>query len=236
MKTNKIIHWSLWLFGELILNSAILIFRGDESREILALNMVISSFVFGLIFFKFRAPWIDLGDQSKRTVGSMGISWFGISMYSMTAIGFIIFAELRFELPFLTQLIFHVGLLFILLLILLLAGQSGDQVSALYHVQVENRKGVNEMKRAVNDLITVFNEVPDLPPDFRQRIFLVQENLKFLSPTDNMEGHEMENEFINAIRSLHFMTADYVNKSEQIERQLEKAEQIYLNRKSIFSA
>jgi hypothetical protein len=68
-----------------------------------------------------------------------------------------------------------------------------------------------------------------------QKINLLEESLRFISPTENSEAHELERSFAETINAIRFDLQDYSLNTEQIENNLKKCERLYNNRKQIYS-
>jgi hypothetical protein len=234
MSTKKILSWLLLLFGEAIIIAAFILFRGNTPNEILVLNIVVTSFVFGIFYLNYAAPWIDLKEKTHKRVGALGIAWFVVWLYAIAAILFMFIANM-YEFSFELQLIIHGGLLFFFLLGMWLAGHAADQVKEVYHIETENRSGILEMKKAMQNLINKINETADLPDIFVQRVKALEESLRFISPTENSEAHELEQSFVEITNEIKFALLDFSMNEEQIENNLKKIERIYQNRKNIYS-
>jgi hypothetical protein len=235
MSIKTIFSWLLLLFGEIIIVTAFILFRGNTSDDIFILNIVVSSIIYGLFFCNYRAPWIDFNDKTQRQIGALGISWFATWFYAIFAIATMLLANLELQFVFTTQLIIHCILLFILLLWLLLAQHSADKVKEVYEQQTANRNGIIEMKKAVNQLKDKMSETTGMPVDFTRRINALDESLRFISPTENEEAHSLENSFIETVNAIRSALTDYSLNTEQIEINIKKCERIYQNRKQIYS-
>ncbi|MDR2292076.1 MAG: hypothetical protein LBE11_01200 [Prevotellaceae bacterium] len=231
MNTKNIFSWLLLLFGEAIIIVGFVLFRGNTPDDILVLNIVVSSLVYGLFFCNFRAPWIDLKDKSQKQIGAIGITWFAIWFYAIAAIA-VMFAA---NFPFTVQLLIHCGLLFLLLLWLSFSRHSANKVAEIYQEQTVSRNGILEMKKAMLALKDKISETAELPDSFIQRVNSLEENLRFISPTENAEAHDMENSFVKTIESIRFALQNYSLNAEQIENNLKKCERLYQNRKNIYS-
>ena len=232
MSTKSILSWLLLLFGEAILITAFILFRGNTPNEILVLNMVVSTIVYVLLFLNFRAPWIDLKDKSQKQVGAIGISWFVAWSYAIAAVAVMLLAS---ELSFNIQLIIHCVLLFFLLLGIFLVHHASDKVKEVYQIETTNRNPIVEMKKAMQNLKDKISETADLPDAFIQRINALEEGLRFISPTENSEAEEMERAFIQITNELRFAISDFSMNEEQITNNLKKLERTYQNRKNIYS-
>jgi multisubunit Na+/H+ antiporter MnhC subunit len=235
MNTKKIFGWLLLFFGIALIITTYILFRGNLADNILALNIVVSSVIYFMFFTGFRAPWIDLKDKFQKQVGTLGISWKFIWFYSFFAIATMIVCNVALNLLFSTQLIIHGVLLFFLLLGMLLSLHASDKVQEVYTQETFNRNGIFEMKKAITNLKDKINDLSDLPEYFTNRVNTIEENLRFISPTENAEAHNLEQKFISTINDIAFAVSNFSMNEEAIENNLKKVERIYQNRKSVYS-
>ena len=235
MNTKKIMSWLLFLFGEALIIAAFLSLQGNLPDDILILNIVVVSIVYGLFFIDILVRWIDFKDKSQRRVGSMGVRWLVTWLYAIVAIAVIIAANVGYDLTFSAQLIIHGVLLFLLFLGLLGALHVSDKVQQVHQIETANRSGVTEMKKAMVNLKDKINETSNLPEDFIRKINALEESLRFISPTENSEAYELERTFIDTIHAIAFALTNYSLNEQQIEHNLKKCERIYQNRKQIYS-
>jgi hypothetical protein len=235
MNTKNLLSWLLLLFGEAIIIAAFILFRGNTPDDILVMNIVVSSLIYGLFFCNFRVPWIELKDKSKKQIGAIGISWFAAWLYAIAAIAFMLCANLVYELSFTIQLIVHCILLFFLFLLVLLSGRSADKVAEVYQQETQKRNGISEMKKAMQALKDKISETAGLPTNFTQQVNGLEEGLRFISPTENSEAYDLERSFVETIDAIRFALQDYSLNAEQIENNLKKCERIYNNRKQLYS-
>ena len=235
MNVRNLLSWLLFIFGEAIIITAFILFRGNTPDDILTMNIIVSSLVYGLFFFNYGTPWIDLKDKSQKQVGAMGINWFAAFSYAIFAIGVIVISSFVYELSFTVQLIIHCVLLFFLLLSLLFSRISAGKVQEVYQQEVKNRGGINEMKVAINSLKDKMNELSDIPESFTQRINALEENVRFISPANNNEAYDLERSFAKTVNDIKFAISDFSMNEERIESNLNKIERIYQNRNNIYS-
>jgi hypothetical protein len=235
MSTKKILWWLLLLLGEAVLIAAFILFRGETPTNIHTLNIVASSLIFGLFFMSFQIPWIDLQDKSQKQIGALGISWFAVWIYAIAAIAAMLVSNLVFDFSFSTQLIIHATLLFFLLLGIWLSSHTADKVQEIHKQETQNRSRIIEMKAEMRSLKDKMNEINELPEYFTKRINSLDENLRFISPINNVEATEMECTFITTLNEIKFAISDFAMNEERIENSLKKAERIYQNRKNIYS-
>ena len=235
MNTKKLLWWLLLLFGEVLIITAFILFRGNLNDNILVLNIIVASLVYLLFFWGYRAPWINLNDKSQKQIGSLGISWKVIWLYSFFAITAMVICNLILSFPLLVQLIIHGILLFFLLLGVYLSIKTSDKVGDVYLQEMANRSGINEMKVAVRKMKDKMNDIANLPEDFINRINTLEENLRFISPSDNEDAHDLEHSFSQTVGDITFSISNFSMNKEAIEGNLKKLERIYQNRKQIYS-
>ena len=70
MDTKKIVSFIVLLGGEAINIAAFILFRGSLAPDVLVLNIVVSSVIYGLFFLDILVPWINLNDKQGKKVGS----------------------------------------------------------------------------------------------------------------------------------------------------------------------
>lgn len=235
MSTKNTLSWLLLFFGEAIIISAFILFRGETADDILTLNIVVSTIVYGMIFLSFRTPWINLKDKTQKQVGALGIRWYIIWLYAVCAIVTMIAANIALELVFTTQLIIHCTLLFFLFLGMLASRHSADKVKEVYEQQTAHRHGITEMKNAMRDLKDKMIGMSNLPDYFIQQINTTEENLRFLSPSNNQEAYGLEHSFVETINEIEFAISNYAMNEERITDNLKKLERTFQNRKSVYS-
>lgn len=218
-----------------MLIAAFIVFSGNLANNILALNIVASSIIFGLFFVDFLAPWIDFEDKSQKQVGSLGVRWLVTLLYATAAVTVMVVGNIVYSTAFSTQLIIHGVLVFLLLLGLLGAAYASDKASQVYEVESANRYGIAELKKAASALKDKISETADLPENFINRVNSLAEDLRFISPTENREARRLEQSLANAINAIGLALPNYTLNEQQIERNLKKCEQLYQHRKHVYS-
>ncbi|MDR2914118.1 MAG: hypothetical protein LBV74_04705 [Tannerella sp.] len=235
MDAKKILSWIALLGGEAVIIAAFILFRGGLADNILVLNIVVSSLVYGLFFVDVLVPWIDLGDKSQKKVGSLGLRWFFTWMYAIAAIAVMLVANWAYEWSFTLQMIVHCVLLFLLVLGFIASFSASDKVQKVYQQETQNRSGINEMKTAMRNLKDKMSDADGLPESFTNRIDLLEEGLRFISPSNKEEAYGLENSFSKIVSDISFAISNYSMNEEAIESNLKKLEQINQNRKSVYS-
>jgi hypothetical protein len=235
MTTKNTLSWLLLLFGEGIIITAFILFKGETPTDILVLNIAAGSLVYGLFAFNFRTPWINLKDKSQKQVGALGINWLTTWSYAVFAAGLIATGYFVPELTFAIQLFIHLAFLFFLFLWLLLSRHSADKAAEVYMQETQNYNGINDMKSAMRRLKDKMNDLPELPGSFTNRINSLEEGLRFISPANNEEAYNLERSFTNTLGDISSAIPSYSMNEAEIENNLKNLERIYQNRKNIYS-
>jgi hypothetical protein len=235
MDTKKILSWIAMLGGEAIIIAALVLFRGNLADNILVLNIIVSSLIYGLLFIDILVPWIDFGDKSQKKVGSIGLRWFFTWFYAILAIAVMFACNVAYDCPFKSQIIIHCVLIFLLLLGFIAVIHSSDKVRDVYQQETFNRNGIIELKKAVTNLKDKMSDLSGLPENFIGRIHSLEDSLRFISPSNSPEAHHLEQQFITIINDIAFAVSNFSMNEERIENNLKKCERIYQNRKQIYS-
>lgn len=235
MDIKKILSIIALLGGEAIIIAAFLLFRGSLPIDIFVLNIVVSSIVYGLFYLDILVPWIKLNDKAGRKVGSLGVRWFITWFYSVLAISIMLVGNITYGWSFSLQIIIHSVLFFLLILGIIASLHSGDKVQEVYQQEAFNRNGINEMKDAMRGLKDEMNDLSNLPEYFISKINTLEDNLRFISPTENPEAYILEKQFISVIKNIEFAISNYSMNEDSIGSNLKKAERIYQNRRNIYS-
>ena len=235
MDTKKTISWLSLLLGETLIITAFILFRGNQTDNILALNIVVSTIIYGLFFVDILIPLVDYNDKSSKTIGSIGVRWLATWLYAIIAVAAMIISNIALDLVFSTQLIIHGILFFLLLLGFVAALHSSDKVNEVYAQETANGNGVNEMKSAMQGLKYIISNNSELPDYFLNRINELEKDLRFISPSNNPEANELEYSFIDTLNNISIEIYDFAMNEESIKSNLRKCEWIYQRRKNIYS-
>lgn len=235
MDTKKILSWIALIGGEAIIIAAFTLFGSKLANDIFVLNILISSLIYGLFFVDVLVPWVDLSDKSQKKIGSLGLRWFFTWLYAIAAISVMVLGNVAFEWSFSLQIIIHSILLFLLILGFVASITSSDKVKEVYKQETLNRSGIIEMKNAMRNLKDKITDLSSLPDSFITRVNTLEESLRFISPSNSNEAYDLEHNFTNTIHEITIAVSNYSMNEEKIENNLNKAERIYQNRKSIYS-
>jgi hypothetical protein len=234
MNAKKIFSLLLALFGEALLIFCFLHFGKNLQSEILTLNIVVFTIIYCLVFVDFLFPWINLKDKSQKQIGSIGLRWFFTFFYVILAIGVVIVFNSVKPIDYTNQIIIHGILFFFLLLGMYMAFSSSDKVSEGYEEEKQNRDRIDEMKKATKELQLKLDAM-NIPTEIVTRINELQENLRYLSPSNSKVAIGLENKFIEEMRALSSFFADNPLNIEKIISNIKNCERTYKERKQVFS-
>lgn len=223
------------LLGEVVIIASFLLWRGELSTNILALNMLVSSLIYCLFFVDILIPWVNWSDKAQRSIGSMGLRWFVTWVYAAFAVTIMLVCNLWLDASFKLQLILHCVLFVLLLLGFTGVLHASGKVAEKYMQENQSRQGLQEMKQAVRGLKETAEGCTQLSAVCLRRINDLEDGLRFLSPSDHWEAHSLERQFIETVESIAAALPGYVANQEKIDTALKKAERLYANRKSMYS-
>ena len=235
MDSKKILSVIAIIGGEALLVTAFFLFKGETPDNIFILNLVVSSLIYCLMFFDVLIPWIAPGDRSGKRLGSMGIRWVFTGIYTVAAIALMLLANLVFEWEFQIQLIAHCALAFVLLLSIVGLMHASDKISSVYAEQQEQRRGLDSIKMAVSALSDKAALEPGLPEIYREKVALIEESVRFISPSDSPEAAELESRIEETVRELTACLHDSATYSGRLDQLILKVERQLQKRKSVYS-
>lgn len=233
MNLKTVLSWIAFVVGEAVIVAAFYLWLGDLQTEIFALDLTVTTIIYFLSFIDMLFPWLRTGDKSHRIFGSMGIRWFTVGLYSLLAIAAMVVSGML-ELEFTTRLIIQCALLFLLLLGFVAIVNSSDRVANVHREQAVRIAGVARMRDAVSEVMEEAIS-KGLPEDIVARISELNDNMRYISPSDTPEASDIEAKFIAAIMKVRSGLSDYRLNRDSISEDLSAAERLYKRRKSVYS-
>lgn len=235
MKTKDILSWLAFVLGAAIIFGLFFIFMKDMPNDLFVLNLLVSLLVYALFFVDVLVPWVDWGDKSKRRIGSMGLRWVVTWIYAILAIVSMFVCNKLYNVEFPVQLIIHGILLLILVLGISGALHASDKVASVYDKETALQVGLTEMRCAIRELKQIVYESSGISQEVRSKIESIEEELRYLSPSDNPEAAVLEKQFSEIVRDLCLNVNSYSGDSDRIISLLRKADYVLKSRKSIYS-
>lgn len=235
MNAKKIFSLLLVILGEALIILCFLHFGRNVQTDILTLNIVVSSIIYCLIFIDIILPWVDFKDKSQKSIGSIGLRWFFTFFYMLIAIGAMVIFNTVKHIPFTSQMIIQGILLFFLLLGFFMAFSSSDKVREVYVEEKQNRDRVDEMKKVTKEVQLKIDQMKNIPTDIVIKMNDLQENLRFLSPSNNSNAYELETKFVEEMRALNGCFFDIPMNLEKINDNIQNCNRTLKERKQVFS-
>ncbi|HIZ87003.1 MAG TPA: hypothetical protein IAC03_02450 [Candidatus Coprenecus pullistercoris] len=236
MKPKTVLSVIALLLGEAVIIGGFFLWRGEDTPDnIFALNIVVSSIVYCLCFVDVLFPWIRQKDASGRQVGSLGLRWTVTGLYALSAICAMLILNKAMDAAFLTQLIVHAILIFLLILGFVAVFQSSGKVAEVHSVQTGQRQGVTEMGHAVTALEEALYDCPGVPQDLIDKVRELKESIRYISPSNNPEACGQERQFVETIEQAAGRLYDFEHNREDVERAVIKAGRILRSRKEAYS-
>lgn len=235
MNGKKIFSLLLVLFGEALIIFCFLHFGKNVKSEILTLNIIVSTVIYCLVFVDVIFPWVNLKDKSQKQIGSIGVRWFFTFLYLILAIGFMLFFNTAEPIHFTDQIILHCILFFLLLLGLFMAFSSSEKVREVYIEEKQNRDRIDEMRKVTKELQLKLDAMNNIPPEIIISINELQENLRYLSPSNNSDAILLEEKFVEEVRVLSDCFSDDLLNMEIVIYNIKNCERTLDERKQFFS-
>lgn len=234
MKTKSALSVITFLAGLGILVACFFIWKGEAQTNVFALNLAVSTLIYCLLFMDMLTPWIDLSDKSQKQVGSLGMRWLVTGLYTVLAVGAMFAFQYAWPADFTLQLIVHCVLLFCMCCGFVMAFSMSDKVAEVQQKELEDRNGINRMKKAMAKVQDSLADQANIPTELAAKISEVAESLRYISPSGNPDAAEYENEFVKLARDLESALASSQRDKERIETLTKKLSRTVQNRKNIY--
>lgn len=221
------------LFGLLVLALGLamvvmlnFLFGGHLPNNILTLNIIVSCLVFISFCCPLLVKWDKSEDKIGTWVGTLGLNIWAYTVYGVLAILAIILMnmtgamEITGPVPFKYQFLVHAGLLLFLIFTRFGSSAIAEQVENVYKKEESLKAGREDMKSALRRLQDAVFVCDAAAPDVRQKIDALQEDLRFLSPANNREAQELEQEFVEKVNALIPAFINYKMNEDSIIKQV----------------
>jgi len=234
MKSRTLLSWLALLGGVAIIVAAYIIWRGEAPANILTLNIVVTTFLWCLLFVDILVPWVDWSDASHRTIGSTGVRWFFTWTYIILAVGAIVMCNTVWKASFNLQLIIHCALIVGLVLGIVAVLHTSDKVAEVYAQEKTLRSGVVNIRQAYADMRAAFDDCQEAATAHAVKLEEIGEAVRYMSPSNNPEAIEYERQFSEIARSMPTLLYDYKMNSQVIKSDLDKAARLLKYRHNIY--
>jgi hypothetical protein len=235
MNFNKTLPVLLLLFGEVLLIISFLYFGQNTQTDILVLNIIVSSLIYFITLSDIIFPFINLYDKSQKQIGSIGLRWFFTFLYQISAIGLMIYLNHINPVQFITQLLTQSILFFLFLISLFSTNSSLKKVGELYEEETINNSRINELKSLIKELRYNVESLNNIPREIILRINHLEENFKYISPSNNPIASDLEITLESEIKKLKRKISEAPLDAEAMLSIVIACESISKDRKNIYS-
>jgi hypothetical protein len=231
---NKTFGYIVLIVGlALIFTGFFLLVPQDKRTDVFWLNLATVCIVF-LVLSLTELGLFGINFDFEKQIGGLGIRLLFIRIYSFFAIILIIvgyFAEVHFR----YQLFFQLLATFLILIGYFFSHLSSNSVVAVKDEQDLWRKGKDEILNALNQFEILFTIDSTKWLGEKQKINILKENVRYLSPTNNQAAADIDSEIINTIQKAYTTASNNNGSGEEVFILLSKCEALLKLRKNTYS-
>ena len=208
---------------------------GDRSNTaVFVLDIVVSLFVYSVLFSDFLITWYRPEDKTQRRIINLGLRWGATTFYAIVAISIIVLSHV-FSWVFGIQLFAH-GIAIVLLIVgCALVVHSASNIASVTHQQDILLAGVDKMRREAKALHYDILDKGTIPTEISQRAAQLIEDMRFISPSNSEDARDLEQRFVDIIGRARIMVSSFTLNNEELAAELSKAERTLKDRKAAFS-
>jgi hypothetical protein len=231
---NKTFGYIVLIVGlALIFTGFFLLVPQDKRTDVFWLNLATVCIVF-LVLSLTELGLFGINFDFEKQIGGLGIRLLFIRIYSFFAIILIIvgyFAEVHFR----YQLFFQLLATFLILIGFFFSHLSSNSVVAVKDEQDLWRKGKDEILNALNQFEILFTIDSTKWLGEKQKINILKENVRYLSPTNNQAAADIDSEIISTIQKAYTTASNNNGSGEEVFSLLNRCEALLKLRKNTYS-
>lgn len=235
MNSKKISSLLLLIFGEVLLIFSFIYFGKNLKTEILFLNIIVSTIIYMLNSIDLLIPWVSFEDKSHKSIGSIGLRWVSTFSYSLLAIGAMIFFNIGEPLHQTTQILFQAILLCLLLFGLFSAKSASNKVRDVFNQEKSYQDRIYEIKNFSNEIQSKMERIENMPSEINLRMNELVENIKYISPSNNIMAKDLESRLINQMKMVNDCISDNPFDFDKLKENIRSCQRLCNERKQIFS-
>ena len=218
------------ILGYGLIIGGFVVFGDSLNDNIRILDIIVSCLIFTQSTQIALFPMIKMDKSVQKEVGMMGIHYTFTTFYCIVAIIIMLLGAYN-DWSFKIQLMCQLALVFILLIGRVATLSSGKKVEEIHHKEQSLKQG----KKQISDYMTLFMEdvacCKGLDKSIVNRINELNDNIRFISPSNDPIAQNLEQRFCQCIESITILLRDTSLNSTQIEDEVSKLERIFLQRK-----
>ena len=170
----------------------------------------------------------------EKQIGGLGIRLAYIRLYSLFAIAIIAISYFG-EIHFRYQLFFQLLAAFILLIGYFFSHLSSGKAVSVQAEQDMERKGKDEILRALNQFEILFTGDSTKWTGEKQKINFLKEDVRYLSPSNNQSAADIDSEIASTIQQAYAIARNKNEGGIEVFSLLNKCEELLKLRKNTYS-
>jgi hypothetical protein len=234
MNLKNILSRGAFALGFVLVICGWLLFGDRSDKGVFVLDIIVSLFVYSVLFSDFLISWYRPEDKTQRRIVNLGLRWGATTFYAMVAISIIVLSHI-FSWPFGVILFAH-GIAIVLLIVgCSLIVHSASNIASVTHQHDIVLAGLDMMRREVKALHYDIMDKGTIPTEISQRVAQLVEDMRFISPANSEDARDLEQRFVDIIGRVRIMVTSFTLNNEELAAELSKAERILKERKATFS-
>ena len=230
MKAKRFYNILAILLGYGLIIGGFLVFGESLENRVKILDIIVSCLIFTQFVQFSLFPLINFGDSSHKEVGMMGIHLFVLNFCCIISIG-IMLCGIIYHIPFKFQLMGQLVVLFILLIGRVGTLYAGEKVQQIHRKEQVIMHGKLSLKSVMDNFMDDIAIVKDLDPIVKQKLQIIHESMRFLSPSSNSEALIFDEQFSQSVEDLKILIRNTNLNKEKILEETEHLERILSRRK-----
>lgn len=237
----KYMGWTLAAIGQVLIVLAFFVVfdvMALVGESVCWLDFVTVSLVYWVWIWTILHSPIDIKDPEGRQAAGLGIRWGALTLYSLLAFGVVAtgmaMADNEEPFEFKWQLLIQIALWFFFAMSIYFSIQANEQAAHVYGEESRVREGKSAIQSEMRGLLTKAERSSDVPADVKNRIHVLDAEVRFLSPSGTAQATRMDDRIIDEVRTLAYAISNYALNREQVARTLEMLERDFSLRKSVF--
>ena len=228
-------------FGYIVLIAGLaLIFTGfflfvpqEKRNDVFWLDLATVCLVF-LVSSLTELGLFGINFDFEKQIGGLGIRLAYIRLYSLFAIAIIAISYFG-EIHFRYQLFFQLLAAFILLIGYFFSHLSSGKAVSVQAEQDMERKGKDEILRALNQFEILFTGDSTKWTGEKQKINFLKEDVRYLSPSNNQSAADIDSEIASTIQQAYAIARNKNEGGIEVFSLLNKCEELLKLRKNTYS-
>jgi hypothetical protein len=237
MQNKYLISYLLVLFGELILILSFSHFGNKKDIDILYLNIVVSTIIYLLFFRGTISAWMGLSTNYENRIGSLGVIWFFVFLYSVLAISIMIYSNALENDSFGNQLIYQSIVFFLLLLGFFLSGRVNEKENSVSGIVAQNKYYINRINKIailIDNKLSTRSDIDITSTPFHN-LHTLTDNIKYLYPNNVLSEINSEISLINNLDNILEMLNNPIIDNSSLSILVNRSHVLYVEIKNTYS-